>query len=304
MVKPIFENKSSTPQSSSVKDVDKKITFDRPPINTATTVPTSTVGSKINFGTAPIVEPKPVVEQRKIKEIQFSSAPIITKSVATAIPVTSLIKPSCENVHVAWNQLKSDAPQIYGTDGSESLTVLERLFPLKLTVLLEWGTKELERSSATQKKATQLISTITDMKVNEYITDLQGKLKPSSNKFFNKIKTSVVSVIPIKSTLTVYSQQMIASIPQCDQFNVDVQNNFNELAVRFYCLQSVSKTIGVISDNTLDTTMSNRLRLLQQAMLQTQLTIQQLSDLKNHMCSMTNIIDTFINVTIPAFEAL
>jgi hypothetical protein len=169
---------------------------------------------------------------------------------------------------------------------------------------MDWGTKTMERMRDDSKQAAAMIKLFTQAKGNELIeTAVNATTGVQKGSLWERLTTKAVDPINLEPQHAALHSQLGPWMKQCDERLASAKQHNYDTVVKLATLVAVADTVGTIADNTLDMAIGNRRTVLQQGVLQSELIVRQLEDVRTLIIDQRMRIDQVINVTLPAYKA-
>jgi hypothetical protein len=263
------------------------------------------VDGKLKVTTDPALLPPPPPAQVP-KTLSFDNVRVPVKPTASPLP-----RPVMSS-HAATTGIHGDALKLLRTSHpdlvrQEELAVvrqLQQLLPLNIVVILDWGTKTMERMRDDTREATNLVTMFVQANGNDLIeraVNAISGVKPK--KFLDRMLNKADDPVSLEPALAALQSQLIPWMKQIDERIVSAKKHNFSTVVKLATLAAVADTIDQITDNSLDLAINNRRMILQQGVTQSELTIQTLEDVRQQIIDQKMRIDQVLNVTLPAYKA-
>lgn len=288
--KPLFGN-DDTAQIEKIKAEQERLMFQEKQ---------KSKGPKpLDFSSVPVTPPKaetkPAVKSLDLSHVSTPSPPVTPKvgALFDAKPVpyvAGAIKIAGEKFSALGAGLESVERQI------------KALLPLNITSVITWGEPSVSQEAELVTKAAALLKQFSELRSSELCEDaLKASTQPATG-FFQRLAGGHPSVIGFKPTLSALKTTIISMLPQVDEYTGKIDALHTKLAINLAALSSVSESVGDIQDSSLSMAVDNRRRLLAQCVQQSDLTGQQLKQMKNLLVQQMSQCSQLLDVTIPAFE--
>lgn len=203
------------------------------------------------------------------------------------------------------NECVNTFRQRYGNDyynqhGNRVDMLLNQLVPVRAEVVATWGTKTLERSRMVSTEAAKLIAAYVAADVASTMGKVAEAMKPRSG-FLGKLRSgNIEAYAPMLAAMQPSVQQWIE---QSVLLVGKSKNAAAEVFLKSATLTAMHETVGDPPDNTLSQLLFNRRTLLQQGVMQAELTVKQVEDTYSQLLDLQMRLDQVLNVTIPAYTA-
>lgn len=239
-----------------------------------------------------------VTQQPATKPLSFpAAAPVQQRPAATPKPLfgegTSPL--SVDAIKV----IQQKSPDLFASHKQKFELYVSRLLPIKLEMVMDWGSKTMERSRLASNDAAKLTAEFVSfdglkildaaLKAVQPATGLLGKFKQQKPTDFEP------QIAVLMSSLSTWMQTCNTLIDRAKQ-------NLEDMLLKSVSLSSVCETVGDPADQTLAQTMHNRRVMLQQGATQAELVLRQLESIYQQMVDQRMRADQMLNVTIPAWK--
>lgn len=244
-------------------------------------------------------------EKTNIAPLQFPDKPIeVPISAPSPAPLfnkqekdnSTLVNKACKRI-AALNQ------SLYEDNSAYCQSQCSLLLPLNTTVIIDWGNKHLERMRITTNEVTRNVKIVIDTQCNEHVEDISKKLTSKPNWVVGLFKSKTEWIIKSESHLKTISSTLMTVLPVLDKLSNDMNMHNSKLTVKLAIISAVSDIVGVINDKIIESALHSRKVIIQQAVIQSQLSIQELVSTKKYIITQKQQIDHIINVSIPMFNS-
>lgn len=239
------------------------------------------------------------------KTLNFDNVKVPVRATAPA-PKPVMKTEACANPGIHGDALKAMQAAYPDLVRQEELTVirqLQQLLPLKINIVLDWGTKTMERMRDDTREATSLIKMFSDANGNDLldraVKAISG-VKPK--KFLDRLMSKADDPVSLEPALAALQSQLIPWMSQIDDRIASAKKHNAATVLKLATLAAVADSIDQITDNSLDLAINNRRMILQQGVTQSELTIRSLEDIRQQIIDQKMRIDQVLNVTLPAFK--
>jgi hypothetical protein len=283
----------------------KPLSFDKVP-SAQSTAPAK-VPKPLSFPPSP---PKAVAPQAApapaVKPLSFANAPPApARAPAPPSPRPVMQTINAPEIHGdALKALKATNPDLVRQEELRVIRQLQQLMPLRLDVVMDWGSKTMERMRDDSKQAAAMIKLFVQANGNELIESaVNAATGVQKAGLWERLTTKAVNPIDLEPQLAALQSQLGPWMKQCDERLVSAKQHNYDTVIKLATLAAVADTVGTIADNTLDMAVNNRRTILQQGVLQSELIVRQLEDVRGQIIDQRMRIDQVINVTLPAYKA-
>jgi hypothetical protein len=257
------------------------------------------VPGALSFPDRPI-SPRPV-EQSKIKPLDLShvSAPVPAPHAAPnpgALFDTKPVPWVSGAIKLAHEKFSALGPNLESVERQ-----IKALLPLNITTVITWGEPTVSEEAAFVTKAAALLKQFSELRGNELCENALKASTAAPTGFFQKL-AGHTSVLGYKPNLIALKAAIISMLPQATDYYTKMNVLHVKLAVNLAALSSVADAVGTIEDSSLSMAIDNRRRLLAQCVQQSDLTSQQLNQMKNLLIQNMSQCSQLLDVTIPAVE--
>lgn len=232
-----------------------------------------------------------------VKPVSFPAAAQQQRPVANPKP---LFGESTSPLSVdAIKTIQQKSPDLFAAHKQKFELYVSRLLPIKLEMVMDWGSKTMERSRIAANEAAKLTSEFVSfdglkildaaLKSVQPATGLLGKFKQQKPTDFEP------QIAVLMTSLSTWMQTCNTLIDRAKQ-------NLEDVLLKSVSLASVCETVGDPADQILAQTMHNRRVMLQQGATQAELVLRQLESIYQQMVDQRMRADQMLNVTIPAWK--
>ncbi len=178
---------------------------------------------------------------------------------------------------------------------------LRQLVPWQHEVVAAWGGKALDENAAATSRAAQLINRFAVCGIAELVENATATAQRGASSLLHRLflRRKVISCKPelaaAKSRLAQLLKEGSNSVAALGPLTLQLRLNLVALAAAY-------DTLAKPAEDTLDAAIASRRALLQQAIHQAELTVLQLTELKQQMTEQLHNVDQLLTITIPAFE--
>jgi hypothetical protein len=239
------------------------------------------------------------------KPLSFDNVRVPPKSVAPA-PLSSKPSPAVSTgIHGdALKHLRTKHPDLVRQEELAIVRQLQQLLPLNIVVILDWGTKTMERMRDDTREATNFVTMFMQANGNDLIERAIDAIRGTTTKgFFDRLLSKTDDPVSLEPSLAALQAQLVPWMTQIDDRIVSAKKHNFSTMVKLATLAAVADTIDQITDNSLDLAINNRRMILQQGVTQSELTIKSLEDIRQQIIDQKMRIDQVLNITLPAYKA-
>lgn len=200
----------------------------------------------------------------------------------------------------AIENIKKQYPDIYRAEATRIDVQLRQLLPLTLDVVMNWGTKTLERMRDGSKDGMALVGQFSQSNGNDMMQKVMEAMQPASG-FLARFKQQDPGVY--EAPLSALGASLSMWIPACSKAIGVAKKNHSDMLLKMTTLSTAADVAGTPTDNMLEQALHNRRITLQSGVMQAELVVKQLEDVYQQMVDQKMRIDQVINVTLPAYKA-
>lgn len=262
------------------------------------------VDGKLKVSTDPALLTPPPNPTPVPKTLSFDNVKVPVRPTSEPRPVMSAPVASPGIHGDALKLLRTTHPDLVRQEELAVVRQLQQLLPLKIAVILDWGTKTMERMRDDTREATNLVTMFMQATGNDLIEraiNAISGVKPK--KFLDRMLNKAEDPVSLEPALAALQAQLVPWMTQIDDRIVSAKKHNFSTMVKLATLAAVADSIDQITDNSLDLAVNNRRMILQQGVTQSELTIKSLEDIRQQIIDQKMRIDQVLNVTLPAFKA-
>lgn len=248
----------------------------------------------------PVVKPPAAV----VAPLRFDNVVVPVKTKASPQPkaIGSPVPPTIHAGAIA--AFRTTYPDLFRQEELKVIRQIQQLLPLKVEVILDWGTMTLERMRDISTEATAFVTQFVQADGNDLIKRaIDGLNGAQSSGLLSKLFSRAPDPISIEPSLVVLQTQLSPWLKRCDELIATAQDRAGDVAIKLASLSSVADSIDQITDNTIDQAVTNRRLILQQGSMQASFTVQSLRDIRGQIIDQKMRVDQVLTVTLPAYKA-
>jgi hypothetical protein len=237
--------------------------------------------------------------------LNFDNVKSTPRPPAPATPKPVLQQVQAPQLHGdALKALMASHPDIVRHEELRVIRQLQQLLPLQVAVVMDWGTKTMERMRQDSVHAANMIKTFTQAKGNDLIeAAVNAATGVTKAGLWQRLTKSAVDPVSMEPQLAALQSQLGPWMKECDDRIVSAKKQSYDTLIKLATLSAVADSVGTITDNTLELAVNNRRTILQQGVLQSELIVKQLEDVRTQIIDQRMRIDQVLNVTLPAYKA-
>lgn len=272
----------------------------------------------LDFGAVAAPKAQPIIEQVKVvaSPSRPTAPPLVFPSTSVQPkpapkpkhtgPVqtrASFIDPSDVDVPCVMKLIETTHPTMY-RDPERRMKMevqVKQLLPLTINVVLVWGDKPLSFLAKQTSDVTSLVREISNMRAYELVDEAQKSLTASPT-WLQRLK-SEDPVMLYKPKLAVIRSNIQRWLSTADQLTTDTVRTETQMTTCMATFGCVLTFLGQIPDTSLELASSQRRMTLQQAAMQAQSLVLQVDQQRKSLYTLKNALDTFLDVTMPAYES-
>jgi hypothetical protein len=238
------------------------------------------------------------IDGRLVDPVQYAS----TKATShpKGVEILAFANPASPAIQQAIENFKHQYGDMYRAEGPRIDAQLRQLLPLTLDVVMNWGTKTLERMRDGSKEGMALIAQFTQSNGTEMMQKVTAAMQPATG-LLARFKQQ--NLLVYEAPLAALCASLSLWIPSCTKTIGIAKKNHGDMLLKMATLSVVTDTVGAPTDNMLEQALHNRRITLQSGVMQADLLIKQLEDIHNQMVDQKMRIDQVINVTLSAYQA-
>lgn len=180
---------------------------------------------------------------------------------------------------------------------------IQQLLPLRLEVVMDWGTKTMERLRDDTAEATLLMTAFANARGNDLIESTMNAITGKApSGLLNKLKALTADPTNNEPALAVLQSQLTPWMHQCDQRITSAKAHQYDMTIKSATLAAVADSIDVITDNDIDRAVHQRRQILAQGAMNAELTVKQLEDQRRQIIDLKLRLDGLLNTTLPAYK--
>jgi uncharacterized protein YoxC len=266
--------------------------------------PAKPVGSPKPLSFPPVVNSQPT-GKFEAKAVSFENVTVPVKVKPVQYVPKSIDTVATSPIHGdALARFRTAYPDLFRQEELSITRQIQQLLPLKVEVILDWGTKTMERARDSSTDATAFVTMFVQAGGNDLLKqaiDGINGVHPTGlvDRFFSKSFDPITT----EPRLLVLHSHLSPWLKQCDELIKTTKDRANDVAIKLATLSAVADSIDQITDNTLDQAVSNRRMILQQGSMQAELSVRSLEDIRRQIIDQKMRIDQVLNVTLPAYKA-
>lgn len=196
---------------------------------------------------------------------------------------------------------RTDYPVLSEHAGQRLAALFRRILPVKLALVTEWAEGPLMEQAALLQPITELVLKFTRMGVPALLdAALESTRTPAG--VFDKLFRRQASPAQYKPALTSARAQLLQLIADSDAAMRELEASAQNLGLHAAVLAVVAKLAGEAMDAVLSDAITQRRRLIQQAVRQAELSILQMGQVRQQAAELIAQISSFLTVTLPALE--
>lgn len=266
---------AEAPQPVKKESGPKPLSFPSTSTSSTQTAPQPPVVKPVSFPAAaqqqrPVANPKPLFGE--------SASPLSADAIKT---------------------IQQKSPDLFAAHKQKFELYVSRLLPIKLEIVMDWGSKTMERSRIAANEAAKLTSEFVSFDGLKILDAALKSVQPATGllgKFKRQKPTDFEPQIAVLMTsLSTWMQT-------CNTLIARAKQNLEDVLLKSVSLASVCETVGDPADQILAQTMHNRRVMLQQGATQAELVLRQLESIYQQMVDQRMRADQMLNVTIPAWK--
>ena len=246
-------------------------------------------------------------EELVIKPLLFPEETKPAKQIQPISEPSALFKMDKKDIHglvaKTCNRIAKLNKDLYESNALYCQTQCSLLLPLNSAVVIDWGNKHLERMRVTTNEVTRHVKIVTETQCNEYVEDTLDKLKAKPNWLSGMFGSKTEWIIKAESHLRTISNTLMTVLPVLDNLSSDMNRHSAKLVLKLAIISALSDVVGVIPDSVLESAVHSRKVIIQQSIMQAQLSIQELINTKKYIITQKQQIDQILNVSIPMFNS-
>lgn len=240
----------------------------------------------LDFGSVSVPQPKPVVSQ----------APAKVETRASFVDKTDSMVPEVLKL------FEQQHPELYKDSERRMKAELQikQLLPLTIQVVITWGEKPMSFLGSQSTAVINLVREISNMRAYETVEEAQ-KSVTATPTLFQRLKGTDL-VLSYKPKLATIRANIGRWLSEADRLIQDTKRTEVQMTTCMATFGTVLTYVGTIPDNNLDTASHQRRMTLNQAAMQVQSLVLQIEQQQTMLYTMKNMLDTFLDVTLPAYE--
>lgn len=232
---------------------------------------------------------------------ELPPAPISPGATAKAAPGALFDSEDHPAVRDALAIARAEHPVVFTHSEQRLAALFRRLLPLKLPLVTQWAEEPLMEQAALLQPVTELVMKFAQMGVPA-ILDAALESTRAPTGVFGKLLRRPASPAQYKPALTASRAQLLQLVADSEVATRKLAESARNLGLHLAALAVVSKLAGSASDASLLDALMQRRTLLQQAVRQAELSIQQMEQVRQQAVDLIGQVSSFLTVTLPALE--
>lgn len=255
-------------------------------------------------GAAPPQDAAPLTGDSPPRALSFDDlppAPIASDLTVKAAPGALFESEDHPAVRDALAIARADYPALFAHSEQRLAALFRRLLPLKLPPVTEWAEGPLMAQATLLQPVTELVMKFAQMGVPTLLDAALESTRPPTG-VFGKLLRRPASPAQYKPALTSSRAQLLQLVADSEAATGKLAESAKNLSLHLVALAVVSKLAGGASDASLLDALMQRRTLIQQAVRQAELSIQQMEQVRQQAVDLIGQVSSFLTVTLPALE--